>query len=246
MTSARKAVVTGGSKGIGLATAGALVADGHHVVITGRNVDGLVAAQNSLGGREQVSILELDARDRSAAHDALAALAPDILIANVGTGFSGSIRDTSWEDWERVLDTNVTTAFTAIRAVLDGMLDRSWGRIVTVGSLASHRGIKYGAAYTASKHALLGLTRAVAADVAGSGVTCNLVAPAFVRTEMTTLNAERMTANGKRTVAQAEEQLGRVSTLGRLLEPEEVAHEVIAFVRDHERNGELTVLGDLA
>ncbi|GAA1851448.1 SDR family oxidoreductase [Pseudonocardia ailaonensis] len=241
----RTAVVTGGSKGIGLATARALVASGHRTIITGRSAASLGSAQEALGGAGLVATLQLDARDHAAAREALAAAAPDVLVANVGAGFSGTAQDTGLADWQSIMDTNVTTAFTAVSAVLGGMLDRGWGRIVTVGSLASHRGLRYAAAYTASKHALLGLTRAVAADIEGSGVTANLVAPAFVRTDMTTENVDRMVAGGRRTAAEAEEQLGRVSTLGRLLEPEEVAVAVLDLVRG-DANGELRILGDLA
>ena len=143
------------------------------------------------------------------------------------------------------MDTNVTSAFVAMSALLPGMLERGWGRIVTVGSLASHEPIRHGVAYTASKHALLGLTRAVAADVAGRGITVNMVAPAFVRTDMTTENAQRMAYASGGSVTEAERKLAGLSTLGRLIEPEEVAAEICRYVDDEagELNGQSVALG---
>lgn len=248
MNATRLAVVTGGSKGIGLATASALLRAGHRVVITGRNLDHLQAAQHDLtssGGSAELpmlQILQLDATDHVATEEQLAALAPNILVANVGTGHSAAVEDTSLEDWSRLMDTNATSAFTAIRAVLPHMRQQGWGRIVTIGSFASHHPIRYGVAYTASKHALWGLTRAVALDCRSSGVTANLVAPAFVRTEMMEENARRIAQATGRTIAQVEDQLGSVSDLGRLIEPDEVADQVLALV-DSDRNGELVAIG---
>lgn len=241
----RTAVVTGGSRGIGLATARALLERGHRVVITGRNESTLKAAQADLARPGRVDLLPFDSSDPEATQMSLGSIVADILIANVGVGFSGSIADTPLSRWRQVMDTNVTSAFVAISALLPGMLERGWGRIVTVGSLASHEPIRYGVAYTASKHALLGLTRAVAADVAGRGITVNMVAPAFVRTDMTTENAQRMAYAGGGSVTEAERKLAGLSTLGRLIEPEEVAAEICRYVEDGagELNGQSVALG---
>lgn len=225
----RTALVTGGSRGIGLATAHELLRMGHRVIITGRTESTLAAAMEELDSPEHVRFLQFDASSPEAIQRALGDIEADILVANVGMGFAGSIATTELDDWRTVMDTNVTSAFVSIRALLPGMLERGWGRIVTVGSMSSHEPIRHGIAYTASKHALLGLTRAVAADVAGKGVTVNMVAPAFVRTDMTTANANLIAAATGDSQAGAESRLAGLSTIGRLIEPDEVALEICGF-----------------
>lgn len=223
--SARLAVVTGGSRGIGRATARALLAGGHRVLITGRDASTLRQACADLSEAGQIEPMVLDGTDLDAIAAALAGVPADILVANVGIGFSGTVQGTSLTEWQRVLTANLTGTFVTARAVLPGMLERGWGRIVTVGSLASVHAIRYGAAYTASKHGLLGLTRAIAEDCRGKGVTANLVAPAFVRTDMARENVERMVAGGI-DPAEAERRLAAMSSWGRLIEPEEVAERI--------------------
>jgi len=241
--STRVAVVTGASKGIGLSIAAALLEQGHQVVITGRDGTRLADAAEELGHSNCLRTLQLDATDHIGAAEELSALAPDIFVANVGMSYSAAIDKTPLEDWNRVLDTNVTSAFSAIQAVLPAMRDRSWGRVVTVGSFASHQPIRFGVAYTASKHALLGLTRALALDFRGSGVTLNMVAPAFVRTDMMVDNARRIAAATSRSVEEVENQLGAVSDLGRLIEPAEVAEQVVELING-DRTGELVAMGN--
>ena len=234
----RSAIVTGGSRGIGYSVASQLLEAGYSVLITGRNQLALDDAQRSLAPSGPVTTLAFDASDLAAAQAAFAGREADVLVANVGAGFSGSVAATTLDQWNQVLNTNLTSAFIAIQAVLDGMLARKWGRIVTVGSMASHVPLRYGAAYTASKHALLGLTRALAEDTRGTGVTANMVAPAFVRTEMTTQNIERISSRSGMSAETAEKKLAALSSLQRLLEPDEVAAEVMRLVGDE--SGRLT------
>jgi NAD(P)-dependent dehydrogenase (short-subunit alcohol dehydrogenase family) len=238
----RLAVVTGGSRGIGLAVAERFASAGLEVVITGRDEARLAEVRRELG--PLVRTLALDATDHDATARELGALDVDILVANVGVGYSASITDTTLDDWNRLMDTNVAGAFVALRSVLPGMLERRWGRIVTIGSFASHQPIRFGIGYTASKHALLGLTRAAALDTRGRGVTVNMVAPAFVRTDMMIENAKTIAAASSRSVAEVEQRLADVSSLGRLIEPEEVADEVMAFVDAADISGEIRVMGD--
>jgi NAD(P)-dependent dehydrogenase (short-subunit alcohol dehydrogenase family) len=234
----RRAVVTGGSRGIGYSTAGQLLDAGFEVVITGRNEDSLLEAEETLSSRGPVTTLAFDASSAEATARALSPLQTDVLIANVGVGFSGSILKTSLDDWDMVLRNNLTSAFVAIQSVLGGMMERRWGRIVTVGSMASHIPIRSGVAYVASKHALLGVTRAIALDAKGSGVTVNMVAPAFVRTDMTKENVTRIVAASGLKSEVAEQKLAALSTLNRLLEPDEVAAQIMRFVLDEK--GEVT------
>jgi len=167
-----------------------------------------------------------------------------VLVNNAGISSSAPLARTTLDDWRSQLDVNATGAFLCTRAVLPGMLERGSGRVVTIASTAGRAGARYTAAYTASKHAAVGLMRAVAAEVAGTGVTANAVCPAFVRTDMTARSVERIVARTGRSEADAEAALAESAPLGRLLEPEEVAFAV-AFLAAPEAgaiNGQTLIL----
>jgi NAD(P)-dependent dehydrogenase (short-subunit alcohol dehydrogenase family) len=167
-----------------------------------------------------------------------------VLVCNAGVSASADVPRTTLEDWRAQMDVNATGAFLCTRAVLGGMRERDRGRIVTVASTAGVQGARYTAAYTASKHAAVGLMRAVAAEVAGSGVTANAVCPGFVRTDMTRASVERIVATTGRGAEETEAALASMSPLGRLLEPEEVAFAV-AFLAAPEAgaiNGQTLIL----
>ncbi len=221
----RVVVVTGGTRGIGEAVAARFATLGDRVIALGRT-DG-------------------DVTDEAAVADIFSRTGPvDVLVNNAGVSASADVARTSLDDWRAQIDVNATGAFLCTRAVLGGMRERGRGRIVTVASTAGLTGAKYTAAYTASKHAAVGLMRAVAAEVAGTGVTANAVCPAFVRTDMTTASVERIVASTGRSEAQAEEALASMTPLGRLLEPDEVAFAV-AFLAAPEAgaiNGQTLVL----
>jgi NAD(P)-dependent dehydrogenase (short-subunit alcohol dehydrogenase family) len=200
----RTVVVTGGKRGIGVAICEAFA--GERVIA--------------------LSSADMDVTDEAAVARVLGPLEVDVLVNNAGVSASAPVLKTSLDDWRRQMEVNATGAFLCTRAVLDGMLARGSGRIVTVASVASHAGSRYTSAYTASKHAALGFTRAVAAEVAGTGVTCNAVCPTYVRspmTDATIANIER------RTGRDGERALVAMSALGRLVEPEEVAFAVRFF-----------------
>lgn len=222
---ARLVVVTGGTRGIGAAIARRFEAAGDRVLPVGR--------------------AECDVTDEAAVTGYFTSAGEvDVLVNNAGAATSAPLRRTSLADWQRLLDVNATGAFLCTRAVLPGMLERDRGRIVTVASTAGLVGAPYTAAYTASKHAAVGLTRAVAAEVAGTGVTANAVCPTFVRTDLTLESAARIAATTGRTVEQAEAALAAASPLGRLLEPDEVAYAV-AFLAAEQAgaiNGQTLVL----
>jgi NAD(P)-dependent dehydrogenase (short-subunit alcohol dehydrogenase family) len=240
----RTVVITGGSRGIGRATASRFLERGYEVVITGRSRSSLDDALGELGHIGSVRSVAYDSADHEATIAALSGFATDILVCNVGIGYSGTVTSTPIDDWRSVFATNVTSAFSAMSAALPRMLENGWGRIVTVGSIASHQAIRYGAAYTASKHALLGLTRSVAEDTRGKGVTANMVAPAFVRTDMTTANTERIAKASGGTIASAEQRLAKLSSIGRLLEPREVADQIVALAaEDLEVTGASVTMG---
>jgi NAD(P)-dependent dehydrogenase (short-subunit alcohol dehydrogenase family) len=168
----------------------------------------------------------------------------DVLVNNAGVSASADVARTTLDDWRTQIDVNATGAFLCTRAVLRGMRERDSGRIVTVASTAGLEGAKYTAAYTASKHAAVGLMRAVAAEVAGSGVTANAVCPGFVDTDMTATSVQRIAAATGRSETEAVAAVASMSPLGRLLAPEEVAFAV-AFLAAPEAgaiNGQTLVL----
>jgi NAD(P)-dependent dehydrogenase (short-subunit alcohol dehydrogenase family) len=236
----RLVVVTGGAKGIGRAVVQRFAADGDDVVAVGRDEHALAAvAGGSVSGRI------CDVTDESAVIHLFDEIGPvDVLVNSAGTSSSAPLPRTTLADWRQHLEVNATGCFLCTRAVLSGMLARDRGRIVTVASTAALTGSLYTAAYAASKHAAVGLMRAVAAEVAGTGVTVNAVCPAFVRGEMTDRSVARIVRRTSRTSGQVVEALGALSGLGRLLEPEEVAAAVY-FLASREAaaiNGDALVL----
>ena len=221
----RLVVVTGGTKGIGRAVAQHFEAAGDRVVAPGRDA--------------------CDVTDEAAVVAFFAPLGPvDVLVNNAGISASAPLPRTTMDDWRGQLDVNASGAFLCTRAVLPAMLESDRGRIVTVASIAGVAGARYTAAYSASKHAAVGLMRAVAAEVAGTGVTANAVCPAFVRTEMTRRTVERIVAKTGRSETDAEAALAAASPLGRLLEPEEVAFAVAFLAAPDARalNGQTLIL----
>jgi NAD(P)-dependent dehydrogenase (short-subunit alcohol dehydrogenase family) len=168
----------------------------------------------------------------------------DVLVNNAGTSRSAPIHKTTLDEWQEQMAVNATAAFLCTRAVLSSMRERNGGRIVFVASIAGVAGYRYTAAYTASKHAEIGLMRAVAAEVVGTGVTANAVCPTYVRTPMTERSAARIAEKTGRSEQEAVDAMSSTSPLGRLLEPEEVA-ATVAFLASEEAgaiNGELVIM----
>jgi NAD(P)-dependent dehydrogenase (short-subunit alcohol dehydrogenase family) len=202
----RVVVVTGGKRGIGAAISARFAAAGDTV--------------------HALSSADCDVTDEAQVNEVLGGLEVDVLVNNAGVSDSAPVLKTTLDQWRAQIEVNATGAFLCTRAVLGGMLRRGRGRIVTVASVASHRGSRYTSAYTASKHAAVGFTRAVAAEVAGTPVTANAVCPAYVRSDMTTRTIENIE---RRTGRDGEAALVAMSALGRLVEPEEVAFAVAFF-----------------
>jgi NAD(P)-dependent dehydrogenase (short-subunit alcohol dehydrogenase family) len=221
----KHAVVTGASRGIGLAVARALLAQGARVTLMARDAAALEAAAAGLGGA--TAWRTMDVTDPAAVAQAFAhAGAVDILVNNAGQAASAPFGRTDDALWQRMLDVNLTGAYHCIQAALPGMVDAGWGRIVNVASTAGLTGYRYVAAYCAAKHGLVGLTRALALEVAGRGVTVNAVCPGYTETDI----VADAVANIVRTTGRSEEQvragLAAANPQGRLVQPDEVAHAV--------------------
>jgi 3-hydroxybutyrate dehydrogenase len=226
------AVVTGGGRGIGEAVARRLAAAGVNVLLAARTrtqVDAVAASIRAGGGQAWSTVC--DVADEASVDD-LANTARqhlgvvDILINNAGLTSSAPLHRTTLEEWNRLIAVNATGAFLCTRAFLPTMVQRGRGRIVNVASVAGLHGARYIAAYAASKHALIGLTRAAAAEVAGCGVTVNAVCPDYVDTAMTDASVARIAAKTGRSEEEARSAILSLSPAGRLLEPDEVADAV--------------------
>jgi NAD(P)-dependent dehydrogenase (short-subunit alcohol dehydrogenase family) len=225
----RIALVTGGGRGIGRAVALSLASAGADVAISGRNaevLDETVGAIRAVGRNAAAVVCDVGERSQV---DAMVAQVkkdlgdPLILVNNAGMAGSAKLADTTDEMWDRMLRVNATGAFYCTRAVLPMMFQAKWGRVVNIASVAAKAGGLYIAAYTASKHALLGLTRAVASEVAARGITVNAVCPGYVDTEMTDASAANISKRTGRTKEEARRILEGFSPQGRLMTAPEVA-----------------------
>jgi 3-hydroxybutyrate dehydrogenase len=224
----RTALVTGGSRGIGAAIARRL-ATSHDIIITGRNADTLAAVGDPIGARSLV----MDMSDRASIAAGIAAIGEvDVLINNAGIAIGAPIHRTDDATYDRLMQINVHGPYALCRAFLPGMAKRRWGRVVNIASLAGLTGQAYTSAYCASKHALVGITRALALEVATRGVTVNAVCPGWVETAMAAEAVERIASTTKRSLQDAKAQLEGASPQGRLVTADEVASLVAMLVSD--------------
>lgn len=220
----RTVLITGGNKGIGRACAERFAAEGHRVVITGRDS---AALDEVAAAHPEIVALPFDVTDEAAW--ASLEVDVDILVANAGIAESAPLHSTTLEQWRRIYEINATGVFLGARQVLPGMRERSWGRIIAIASVASHHGVRYASAYAASKHAVLGLMRSVAAEITGTEITANSVCPGYVDTEMTERSVERIVGVTGRAPQQARAAIEGMQPLGRLVSVDEVA-EAVAFL----------------
>lgn len=221
----RHALVTGGGRGIGRAVARVLAGAGAHVTVLGRSPDAL---DDAVAAGHAHAALSADVTDASGLAHALASVAPvDILVANAGAAVSAPLGRSDDALFARMIEINLMGVVRCARAVLPGMGERGFGRIVAVASTAGLKGYPYVSAYAAAKHALVGYVRSAALELARTGVTVNAVCPGFTETDLVAESLERIVAKTGRTLDEARAELTRHNPQGRLIDPAEVADAVL-------------------
>jgi len=235
------ALITGGGRGIGEACARALGALGMGIALSGRNQENLDRVAASLcaeGVAARAFVCDVTHSEAVAAlvETVATTFGPiDVLVNNAGIGASAPLHRTSDALWDRVLATNLSGAFYCMRAVLPGMVARGWGRVINIASVAGKIGVPFGSAYCASKHGLLGLTRALAVEVADKGITVNAICPGWVDTDMAQEAAASAAEATGRSLEKTRGQLVRANPQGRMLEASEVSALVAYLVTDSAR-----------
>ena len=234
----RRAVVTGAGRGIGRSIALALAEAGADVAVSARTsteLDQLIAEIQAMG-RQSLAI-PCDVTDsqqiQSMAAKALEGLGGvDILINNAGNAGSHKFLNHSDELWHRMLAVNLTSVYYVTKAFVPTLIEQRWGRIINIASIASRVGGSYIAAYTAAKHGVLGLTRALATELMPHNITVNAICPGYVNTPMTDASVRNISSRTGMPETQARETLEKTSPQRRLMEPEEIAAVAVFLAQD--------------
>lgn len=234
----KRAIVTGAGKGIGRSIALALAQAGADVAVTARtasDIEQVVGEIQAMGRRS--AAVTCDVTDvNQVQHMATTLLEElgglDILINNAGNAGSHKMLNHPDELWHRMLAVNLTSVYYVCKAFLPTLTEQRNGRIITIASIASRVGGNYIAAYTASKHGVLGLTRALAVEMQPYNITVNAVCPGYVDTPMTDASVSNMVARTGISEEKAREYLSRTSPQNRLISPEEVAAAVVFLALD--------------
>jgi NAD(P)-dependent dehydrogenase (short-subunit alcohol dehydrogenase family) len=225
----RHALVTGAGTGIGEAVSRQLHTDGYRVSLVGRRPEPLAALSASLG--ENAYAITGDVTDRSSISSAFTSARErfgsiEILVNSAGMAPTAPFHRVDFADWQRTMDVNVNGVFHCSQIALEDMLGAGWGRIINIASVASLRGFPYVSGYCASKHAVLGMTRAVALEVATQGVTVNAICPGYVDTDIVRAAISEIVAKTGRTEEDAMRHFTESNPQGRLVEASEVASAV--------------------
>jgi 3-hydroxybutyrate dehydrogenase len=226
----RIALITGGGRGIGRAIAIAFAQEGAQVAVAARTFEQVEEVAREV---DQFSTNALpvvcDVSDVSSVEKLFERVrerfgrGPDIMVNNAGIAESAPLTKTSDELWHRILGVNLSGTFYCTRAALPQMIERGWGRVINIASIAGKTGAPYIAAYSASKHGVLGLTRSAALEVATKGITVNAICPGYVDTDMTTGAIENITQKTRLSADEAMASIMKMSPQNRIVQPEEVA-----------------------
>ena len=238
MLNGKTALITGGGRGIGRAIALEFARHGARVAVASRTAEqveqvaaeighGAIALVCDVANPESVARMFGELRERLG--DA------DILVNNAGIAESATLINTTDELWHRLISINLSGTFYCTRAALPAMLKKGWGRVINVASIAGKAGAPYIAAYSASKHGVMGLTRSIALEVATAGITVNAICPGYVETEMVTRGIEQITEKTGRSAEEALDIIKKMSPQNRLATPEEVAAIALLLASDEGR-----------
>ena len=241
MSEGKVAWVTGAGKGIGAEIAATLGASGYRVAVSARtqaDIERVAAVIREAGGEAlpvacDVTKPEAVAEAVSRVGQALGPIA--ILVNNAGSAESHKFLGHDDALWHRLIQVNLDSVYYVTKAVLPMMVEARWGRIVNIASTAAKMGGKYLAAYVASKHGVLGLTRALAVELVEHHITVNAVCPGYVDTPMTDRSVANIAARTKRSEDEARRLLEKTSPQDRLITPGEVAHVVLMLIGDEAR-----------
>lgn len=228
MLKGQHAVVTGGGSGIGAVVAKKLSDAGAKVTLMGRRLDAL---KGSAAALKQAQAVACDVGDEALIEKAFAQAVKgfgpvSILVNNAGIATSAPFHKLTLKEFRRVLDINLLGTFLCARAVLPGMLEARAGRIVNVASIAGLHGHPYITAYSASKHAVIGLTKCLAFEVVSKGITVNAVCPGYTETDMARLAIQTVISKTGKSEAEARALIAKENPQGRMIQPEEVAETV--------------------
>ena len=225
----RHALITGAGTGIGEAISRQLHREGHAVTLVGRRSEPLETLSQALG--KQSFAVTGDVTDRGEIESAFKAATAQfgdvqILVNCAGMAPTAPFHRVDFADWQRTMDVNVNGVFHCTQLALESMLENNWGRVVNIASVASLRGFPYVSGYCASKHAVLGMTRALALEVATHGITVNAVCPGYVDTDIVRNAIAGIVSKTGRTEADAMQHFTESNPQGRLVEVTEVASAV--------------------